>query len=1180
MDESNVVGKTALRANNATFHGTNYGIQAVELNVAGDLIVHQSDDHASTPDLKIACLQSLHFPGMHQKLDHEDRTPGSGDWVFKHEQYRAWHWNGGIMSITGKAGCGKSMLMEHIIDHEVQYTGMIDAATRLVLWFCFRYNGGEQCRSELGMLRSLLWQALKDNDKMLADFVQRPEYADRCRTQGFSHAGEWDVAQLQVQLCSVLTGYQKRGVRIQILLDGVDECGETMARRIFESLRILSTRSSGTLSVCFTARPNLVSEKDSDFRLDLEHDTCQDIHLYMDAAFDKAVIIMKPDELKTFNDVLPHEELKRLKKRLCAKTAHCFKWLAWICPRVVELAVDGESLEYIVQQMQGLPDELGAVYEEQLAKILPQDIPNALRLLELLSLDSHGHILVDDMRYAICIEENKSYCSIQNVVRGSVHWCAKPDLFAKRVSRWSGKSAKNTFHEGSENMILFTKIYGSVEPHFLEFDHHSVQEFMLQLGLRLLRTRLPHQPQEVSLADARSSFARKCLAYLMCIEVVAFGRDRTRLPKDIGCLWKLYDGNKNDLRAFPSAPPFVLTATREWPYQVRAAAAHSTHLSKMLELFHGFDSTMLSHLLTLQEIEKWGICEFEHTNSTLLHVVSACGLHGLLRHIFEPNEFSASEANKRHQSVRELCHQQLNNRDAGGRTALSLAAEHGHLDIAELLIEKGARPELPALNGWTALHYAAAHGHSEFVETLLECAVVDVDCKDSGGYTPLAVAIRMSRHKDRLVTVKLLVERSKLGVHCVDVVSNDVAWDTPHNTRSGTDVKLLDLGIDFVLNTPLLQASLSGSVEILALLLQLSKNIDRTLRTADGETILHVLLHTNMLKRHGRCDVEKMRLLIQSGRLELDAKSVYGCSPLHLACNHGEVETARLLIMSGGVDVYHRNTFGFDPLAIAIIHGDPEVVQLWIDAKLDLNRKSSGQGPPGMASGQTPLAIASWLGHNDLVQLLLSTGKVDVYTQDDCGKTPLSLAIGERDIWIVKLLIDAMIKDQSTAPSVSTASTTYSNFPVRGGHVEICSPGYRWSRYLPDAVMQGDARVVELLLRAGFFAPLTPCLMLAIDGGHFKMVCLLIGVLSHSASHRWTLSFLLWSCGDTGEFCADMQGYWTSCPFELAGDHVNNPALCESWEKVLERRAVQRIVLRYITAVLAVGFSNGPLQAT
>uniref|UniRef100_A0A672KEG3 Uncharacterized protein n=1 Tax=Sinocyclocheilus grahami TaxID=75366 RepID=A0A672KEG3_SINGR len=58
----------------------------------------------------------------------------------------------------------------------------------------------------------------------------------------------------------------------------------------------------------------------------------------------------------------------------------------------------------------------------------------------------------------------------------------------------------------------------------------------------------------------------------------------------------------------------------------------------------------------------------------------------------------------------------VNARDDHGRTALSLACEHGHLDSVKLLVQFSADPELTDTWGNSALMYAACGGHSQILE--------------------------------------------------------------------------------------------------------------------------------------------------------------------------------------------------------------------------------------------------------------------------------------------------------------------------------------------------------------------------------------------------------------------------------------------------------------------------------
>jgi len=76
-----------------------------------------------------------------------------------------------------------------------------------------------------------------------------------------------------------------------------------------------------------------------------------------------------------------------------------------------------------------------------------------------------------------------------------------------------------------------------------------------------------------------------------------------------------------------------------------------------------------------------------------------------------------------------------NTRDKNGNTPLHLAAEHGFLDVARLLLEHGADVNAIGKSGWTPLHVAAVNGRMAIVRLLLEHGA-DVDVIDNYDQTP------------------------------------------------------------------------------------------------------------------------------------------------------------------------------------------------------------------------------------------------------------------------------------------------------------------------------------------------------------------------------------------------------------------------------------------------------------
>ena len=89
--------------------------------------------------------------------------------------------------------------------------------------------------------------------------------------------------------------------------------------------------------------------------------------------------------------------------------------------------------------------------------------------------------------------------------------------------------------------------------------------------------------------------------------------------------------------------------------------------------------------------------------------------------------------------------------NSDGETPLMLAAIRNQLDIAELLIARGAEVNRP---GWSPLHYAASHGHIAMMRLLLDKSAY-IDAESPDGNTPLMMAAYYSKSP---LAVKLLLE--------------------------------------------------------------------------------------------------------------------------------------------------------------------------------------------------------------------------------------------------------------------------------------------------------------------------------------------------------------------------------------------------------------------------------------
>jgi ankyrin repeat protein len=88
--------------------------------------------------------------------------------------------------------------------------------------------------------------------------------------------------------------------------------------------------------------------------------------------------------------------------------------------------------------------------------------------------------------------------------------------------------------------------------------------------------------------------------------------------------------------------------------------------------------------------------------------------------------------------------------NASGETALMLACIKGYLDLAYLLLGKGAKVERA---GWSPLHYAAAGPNPKIVGLLLEVRA-NPNARSPNGTTPLMMAAQYGQHQSLAILLK------------------------------------------------------------------------------------------------------------------------------------------------------------------------------------------------------------------------------------------------------------------------------------------------------------------------------------------------------------------------------------------------------------------------------------------
>jgi hypothetical protein len=151
-------------------------------------------------------------------------------------------------------------------------------------------------------------------------------------------------------------------------------------------------------------------------------------------------------------------------------------------------------------------------------------------------------------------------------------------------------------------------------------------------------------------------------------------------------------------------------------------------------------------------------------------------------------------------------------------------------------------------------------------------------------------------------------------------------------------------------------------------------------------------------------DLNITPLLIDNGA-DVSATNEYRETPLHLASREGHEGMAQLLIDSGA-DVSATDKYGQTPLHLASRDGHEGVARLLIDWGADVSATTE-------EDGETPLHLAS---NEGVAQLLIDRGADFSATNKD-GQTPLDLAslLGHEEV--ARLLIDRGADDREQEES-------------------------------------------------------------------------------------------------------------------------------------------------------------------
>lgn len=315
-------------------------------------------------------------------------------------------------------------------------------------------------------------------------------------------------------------------------------------------------------------------------------------------------------------------------------------------------------------------------------------------------------------------------------------------------------------------------------------------------------------------------------------------------------------------------------------------------------------------------------------------------------------------------------------------TALNRAADRGYLDSATLLIDAGAKVDLPASwppliaaavnghkliiqllldsyadidstdkNSWTALHWAIDNGHTEIVELLID-AGANINLTTSAGRTPLMTAVIQGNLK----LARLLINK-KAHLNIVDEDGwTALQWAIYHNyndiaellIKAGSDTNLAsNSGV-----TPLMSAADKDDINLLKLIIKKQQNLNSI-------------------------DKDKW-------------------TAIYYAADNGYFETVKLLLKAGA-NPNLATEKGWTPLLVAANDGFDKIVAILIRAKANINATTH--------KGWTALLLAADEGHINIVEQLISAGaNLNITTPHD-EQTIFDLLLRQGQLSLIRTII-------------------------------------------------------------------------------------------------------------------------------------------------------------------------------
>lgn len=353
------------------------------------LTVSPSEELKLRSGVQQTILDHLSYPAMPQRYEQViEAHPTTFEWAFKELPVGSNRWDNlakwlktgnGVYWVSGKPGSGKSTLMKHIYDDSrtrfylKQWAQMGESTDvpLLIGTFFFWTSGSLEQRSQIGMLRAVLFQILDQKPELLPvvfPALWAKQYEQRLSGGRATWAETWTLRTLMAGF-QRLIAQQAVPVKIFFLIDGLDEFDgdhEVLAELFNEVVKTSNSEQSNWIKCCVSSRPWVVFKENFEGcpTLQLQDLTANDIKTFVN----EKTFANSPFRLLAKKEPQATSELIQ---EIVEKAEGVFLWVHVVVLDLLRGIRKRDTIPDLWRRLEALPNDLDSLYRHIVSQIEP-----------------------------------------------------------------------------------------------------------------------------------------------------------------------------------------------------------------------------------------------------------------------------------------------------------------------------------------------------------------------------------------------------------------------------------------------------------------------------------------------------------------------------------------------------------------------------------------------------------------------------------------------------------------------------------------------------------------------------------------------------------------------------------------------------------------------------------------